>query len=136
MEVYGIGIVIPSILPPTIVTTLVFLTMKVLKCLWMIKYVDLGLLRPSTLPLEITDFIIVVTMVEVDLGLKILATLSLEIVEFITLVLMVEVELGLKRQATILLEIMEQELMLTGEVGIGTITATLTPKTQVAVVDC
>ena len=52
--------------------------------------VDMGLLRPSTLTLSITDFIIAVKILEVDLGLKIPATLSLAIVDFIILMLILE----------------------------------------------
>ena len=51
-------------------------------------------------------------------------------------VIMVEVDIGIKIPATITFAFVEQDLMLTGEVGIGLRPATITPITQVAVVDC
>ena len=45
-------------------------------------------------------------------------------------------DLVLKRLATITISIVEKLLMLTGEVGIGTRTATITPTTQLTMVDC
>ena len=53
--------------------------------------VEIFLLRPATIPLAITYFIIVDMVLEVDLGIKIPASISLETVEFIILVLMLEV---------------------------------------------
>ena len=46
---------IPDIILPTVVTTMPFLKKKVLKCLWVMKYMDIGLLRPDTIPLVITE---------------------------------------------------------------------------------
>ena len=106
MEVYDIGIVRTDILPPTIVTTMLFLVIKVLKYLCVMEDTEIGLLRPATLPLAIAEFIIAVMMVEVNLGLNRPATLYLAIVEFIILVLMLEVELGIKRPATLPLVIL------------------------------
>ena len=121
----------PAILPPTIVTKMVFLMMKVFKCLWVMEDVEIGLLRKSTLPLSIVEFIIVVTMVEVNIGLKRPDTIYLAILEFIILVLMLEVELGLKITATLLNVMVEQELMLTGDVDIYLRPDILPPITQV-----
>ena len=87
----------PSIITPTVITTMKCLNKKVLKCLWTMKEVDIGILRPATinqvisevtgigilrpttLTLLIAEDIIVVMLVEVDLGQKIPATLTLEI---------------------------------------------------------
>ena len=95
-----------------------FLIMKLLKCLLLMEYVDIGLLRPSTITLAITEVIISVTMVELYLSHKRSATIYLPIVEFIILVLIVEVELGLNIPATLPLGIVEQDLMLTEEMDI------------------
>ena len=46
---------IPYIILPTVVTTMPFLKKKVLKCIWVMKYMDIGLLRPDTIPLVITE---------------------------------------------------------------------------------
>ena len=89
MEVLDIGLTIPAILPPTIVTTMVFQRMRVLKCLREMEYGDIVIVRPASYPLSILEFIIVVMMVEVDIGLKRLATFTLAIMEFIILVTMV-----------------------------------------------
>ena len=43
MEFLDTGIKIPAIITPTIITMMVFLMMKVLKYLWMIEYVYIGL---------------------------------------------------------------------------------------------
>ena len=51
-------------------------------------------------------------------------------------VIMVDVDIGINIPATITFAFVEQDLMLTGEVGIGLRPATITPITQVAVVDC
>ena len=126
----------PFILPPTIATTMVFLITKILKCLQVVEDVEIGLSRADIIPLAIADFIIVMIMVYIYLGLKKPDTITLAIVEFIILVLTVELELGLNIPATLPLVIMEQELMLTGEVDIGLIPATLPPITQFALVDC
>ena len=85
MEVLDIGLERPAILPPTIVTMMVFLMMKVLECLQVMEDMDIGLLRKATLPIATTDLIIVVikvvTMVEVDIGLNISAIITIAILE-------------------------------------------------------
>ena len=130
MEVLYIGIEMPSISPPTIIMTMVFLIMEVLKCLRMKEETDLGINRSATLPLAIVEFILiligVVTMEEVDISLKRPATLPLAIVEQVLMVMgdvdigirpatlpkityvvmREEVDLGLKRQFTLTLLIM------------------------------
>ena len=123
---------IPAIILPTIVRMVVFMMMKIMQCLQIMKYVDIGLLIKSTLLLAIADFIIVLTLLEVDISINRPATISPSIMK---LVLTVEVELSLTRPATIPLKIMDQEFMLTGEVDTGRRTATLPPITQVALVD-
>ena len=95
MEVWDIGLMRPVILPPTVATTMEFWKNKVLKCLWLMKDVEMTLLRPSTLPLVITDF--------VDIGLLIPATLNLITAVDIIVVMSVEVDLGHKRPVTITL---------------------------------
>ena len=109
--------------------------MKGLKCIWVTEDVDIGLLRPATLPLAITEVIIVATMVEVDLGHKRPDTIYLKILEFIIMVLMVEVELGLKRPSTLPLTIVDKELTLKRDMDIGLRTATLPHASQEVVVD-
>ena len=75
---------------------MVFQTIEVFKCLRVIEEVEKVILRPPTIPIAMTEFIIVVTMVEVGIGLKRPSTLPLSIMEFIILVKMSEVDLGLK----------------------------------------
>ena len=87
-----------------------FLMTKVLKFLWVMEYVDIGLLIPANLPFIIMEVIIVVMLVEVDIGHK--------------------------RPATITLAIVEQEFILKGEADIGIILATLHPITQVTMIYC
>ena len=41
---------------------------KVLKCLWAMEYVDIGLLIKATIRLVITEFIMVVMLVDIDIG--------------------------------------------------------------------
>ena len=125
-----------TIIPPTIITTMVCLMTKVLQLLQVMEYVDIGLLRTATISLVITDFFIVVTMAEVDLGLKRPTTISIAIVEFIILVLMAEAELGLNRPSTITSEIWKNLCMVIGEVDIGPIPSTITQIIQVTMVDC
>ena len=48
---------IPDILPPTVLTTMEFMMIKVLTCLWVMEDVDIGILRPATLSLGITEVI-------------------------------------------------------------------------------
>ena len=136
MEHLDIDIMRPSIIPIAIIMMMLFMIMKVFKCLQVIEYMDISLLRPDTLSLEISYFIIVVTVIKVDLGLKIPANHPLVIVEFIIAVVMGEVYIGLKRPATLPPVIVEQELMLIGDVDIGLRTVTLPPITKVDVVDC
>ena len=58
MEFQDIGLIIPSILPPTVITTEIkFLNKKVLKCLWVSKFVNIGILRPATLPQVIFEVV-------------------------------------------------------------------------------
>ena len=59
MEVLNIGLERPVIIPTTIIMTMVFLMIKVFECLWVMEGVDIGFLRPATLPLEIIGFIMV-----------------------------------------------------------------------------
>ena len=88
------------------------MTKKVLECLWEMKYVNLGLKRPPTFPLEIMDFIVVL----------------------IKVVIMVEVDIDIKRPANLTLIIVEQGLMLMGEVDIVMTPDNITTITQVPVV--
>ena len=112
MEFLDIGINIPSVIPLAIVMTMLFMMMKLLECLKLMEDVDIGLLRPSTLPIKIVEFIIVV----------------------IELVMMIEVGIFLNRPSTTHLSIVEKKLMLTVYVDIGIRPATIPPITQVAVV--
>ena len=91
-----------------------FMEKKVLKCLQERKFVDIGLVRPDTLPQVIVEF-----MKVVNLGLEISATLTQLIAEVvdvgqvlpatITLVttedILIDVDLGHKRPDTLPLEI-------------------------------
>ena len=77
MEEYDIGIMRTYIIPPTVVTTIKFLNKKLLKCLRLIKDVEIGILIPAALPIVITEVIIVVILVDMHLGLKISATIPL-----------------------------------------------------------
>ena len=86
MEFLDIDIKRPVILHTTIVTTMVFLMMKLLNCLQVMEYLDIDILIPATLLLSIMEFIIVLKMVEVYTCLKITANLPLVIVEFIKVV--------------------------------------------------
>ena len=89
MKVYDISLLIPAIILTTFIATMKFLMKKVLRCLWVMEYMDIGILRTATLYLVITDVIIAVIMAEVDLGHKIPSTLSLSILYFIVVVLVV-----------------------------------------------
>ena len=55
MQVLDIGIERSDILPPTIVMTVVFLMTKVLKFIQVMEDLDIGILKPTTLPQVITD---------------------------------------------------------------------------------
>ena len=55
MEVLDIDHKIPAILSLTIVTTMVFLMIKLLKCLQVIKDLVIGFLRPDTLSPAIAE---------------------------------------------------------------------------------
>ena len=101
---------IPDILPPTGITKMEFLMMKVLKCLRVMEDMDMGFLRPSTIPLVIADILMVVMLVEVDICHKI--------------------------PATLLLKNVEHEFMLKVEVYIVLRPSTIPTVTQVTVVDC
>ena len=70
-----------------------FLKKKVLKCLWVSKFVDIGIFIPDTLLLVITEV--------VDVGILIPATLTILIVYD----MLVEVDLGQKRKDNLTLEI-------------------------------
>ena len=69
------------------------------------EYVDIGILRPATLPPAIMGFFIVVMMVEVYIGLLRPDTLNLAMVEFIIVetkvVTVVEVDISLKIPVTL-----------------------------------
>ena len=71
----------------------------------MTEYVEIGLLIPEKLPLEIIEFIIVVMMLEVYIGLLIPDTLPLAMVEFIIVetkvVTVAEVDISLKISVTL-----------------------------------
>ena len=74
IEVLDIGLKRPAIRPPPILMTMVFIMMEVLEYMWVTEDLDLGFKGPSTIPIEIAEFIIMVTKVvkmeEVDIGLK------------------------------------------------------------------
>ena len=74
MEVLNIGIKIQEIIPPTIVTMIIFPTLQVLKCIWVMEDVDIGLVIPATLTISIMDF-----LVEVDICIKRTGTLHIAI---------------------------------------------------------
>ena len=58
---------IPSILPPTVATTVKFLKKRYLKCIQVMKDVYIFLLRPVTVTLVIVEVVVVVMLVEVDI---------------------------------------------------------------------
>ena len=68
---------IPAIIPPTAVTKMKFLKKKVLECLQATKDMEIGLLKPATTPLVISEVIIVVMLVYVDIGHTRIATIPL-----------------------------------------------------------
>ena len=74
MEVLYIGLKKPSIIPSTILMTMVSMMMKVLECLHVMEGVDIRLLIPSTFSPVIVEFIIVmikvVSVVEVSICIK------------------------------------------------------------------
>ena len=70
---------IPSLFPPIILMRVIFIRMKVLKYLRVMKYKDISFLIQCTFPLPIAYFIIVVHIVELYICLKRSATLSLVI---------------------------------------------------------
>ena len=57
------GIIIPAIIPPTVVTTMKFMMTNFLKYLLVMEDVDIGILRSATLPLVTIEVIIVVMLV-------------------------------------------------------------------------
>ena len=134
MEVLDIHLERPTNFPPTIAMVMVFLMVKVLKYLRVMKDVDICLLRQEILLITFLEFIIVVMVVEVDIRLKRPATLPISIVEFIIVVIkvviMVDVEIGINIPYTLPLEILDQEFMLAGEVDKGLRQATNPPITQ------
>ena len=115
---------------------------KVLKCLRVGKFVDIGILIPATIPQVIVEVVNVV-----DIGLKIPATITQVIAKvmdvgqvlpatlpiIITEYMLIDVDIGHKRPATLPLAIGEHEFMLKGEVDIGLIPATITPIAMVNV---
>ena len=113
MKVLNIGLERPVIIPTTIIMTMVFLMIKVFECLWVMEGVDIGFLRPATLPLEIIGFI----MVEIKV------------------VMTVEVDIGINRSSTLPPSIAEKDLMLMGEVDIAPRPTNNPSITQVDVVD-
>ena len=91
----------PATITPTFVTMMMKLPKKkVLKCLWLMKYLDIGLLRPATLPQVITEVVYI--------GILIPATLPLVILEDMIVVMLLEMDLGNKRPATVPIKIGEQ----------------------------
>ena len=115
---------IPEIIPLTVVTTTMkFPKKKVLKCIQGRKDVKTGLLRPATLPQ--------VTMGVSEIGLLRPSIIPLVITED----LLVEADVGHKIPDTISLESGEQYLMLKGYLYIGLRTTNITPITKVTVVD-
>ena len=95
---------ISAIYSPTVLTMMKFMKKKVLKCLWVMKDMDIGLLIPTTLPIVITEVM--------NIGLLRPATLPLIIVDVFIVVMLVEVDLGNKIPVTVYLTILEQEFML------------------------
>ena len=77
MKVLYIGPEKKSILTPNIVMEMLFLMVKVLKYLQVMEELDIRILRLSTIPFSILEFIIVAKMLNVDIGLKISANLPL-----------------------------------------------------------
>ena len=71
-----------------------FTKKKVLKCLWITKDVEIGLLVPATITLVIVEDVLVVMLLEVYLCHKRPATFPLSIEEQ-ELILKVEVDIGL-----------------------------------------
>ena len=138
--VLDIDIEIPYIIPPTITTTMLFLMTKVLNFLRLMEDMDIYILITATFTLSIMEFIIVTNMLEVYTCIKRPANFPLVMVEFIKLMIkvvkMVEVDISLNILATLTIAIMDQYLMLMGEMDIGLIQATISPITQVAVVNC
>ena len=118
---------------------------KFLKCLRLRKFMDIGLLRPSTLPQVIMEVMKVVEMcikipatlpqvnVEVlDVGQVWTDTIPLVIVED----MLIEVDLGNKRPDNLPLKIGEQDLMLKRKVDIGLQPDNIRPVIKANVVDC
>ena len=79
---------------------------KVLKCLWTMKEVDIGILRLDTINQVISEV--------TGIGILRPTTLTLLIAEDIIVVMLVEVDLGHKIPDTIPLVIRGKELMLMG----------------------
>ena len=109
-------------------TNMKFLKKKVLKCLWVMKDADIGLLRPATIP-QLTAEV-------VDIDILILSYLPFVSADDIILVTVVEVDIGHKRPANLYLSIREHALVLKGEVDIGIKPYNLTPIIKASVVDC
>ena len=119
----------PSILLPAVVTTTTkFIKKKVLKFLWVGKVVYIVLLRPSTPPHVIVDFVKIVdinllrpaTLTQLiaevmDIGQVLPATLTLIIAED----LLIYVDIFHNRSSPLPISIREQDFMLKEEVDIG-----------------
>ena len=61
MEVYNLVLIISAILPPAIITMAEnLLKNKLLKCLRVMKVLDIGILIPATIPQVIVEFVKVV----------------------------------------------------------------------------
>ena len=119
----------PSILLPVVVTTTTkFIKKKVLKCLWVSKVVYIVLLRPSTPPHVIVDFVKIVdisllrpaTLTQLiaevmDIGQVLPATLTLIIAEDV----LIYVDIFHNRSSPLTISIREQDFMLKEEVDIG-----------------
>ena len=85
----------PANIPLAVVTMMKIIMLKVFKCIWLMEDVYIGILRPFTIALIISEVIIVVMLVEVDIGHNIPATLPIAIGEH-GLMLKVGVDIGLR----------------------------------------
>ena len=91
----------PSSIPPTFITTTIKSPKnKVLKCIWLMRDVDICLLRPATLPQVIAEV--------TDIGLLRPATISLVILEYIIVVMLSDMDLCHNIPATFSIKIREQ----------------------------
>ena len=72
---------IPEILPPTVVRKIKSLKKKLFNCIRVMKYMDIGLLKPATLSLLIAEVVILDMLVEMDLDHNRPSTFTLAIIE-------------------------------------------------------